>query len=45
MLDTTSYADKLTPQLNELLKSFTGSECIMVRKIKEKESIKLFFFS
>ena len=40
MLDTTSYADKLTPQLNELLKSFTGSECIMVRKIKEKDSIK-----
>lgn len=40
MLDTTSYADKLTPQLNELLKSFAGSECIMVRKIKEKDSMK-----
>jgi hypothetical protein len=40
MLDTTSYADKLSPQLNELLKSFSGSETIMVRKIKDKDSIK-----
>ena len=40
MLDTTSYTDKLTPQLNDLLKSFTGNECIMVRKIKDKDSLK-----
>ena len=40
MLDTTSYTDKLTTGLNEMLKSFTGSECIMVRKIKEKDSLK-----
>ena len=39
MLDTTSYADKLTPELNALLKSFAGSDCIMVRKIKPKEAI------
>jgi hypothetical protein len=40
MLDTTSYTDKLSSGLNEMLKSFTGSECIMVRKIKEKDSLK-----
>ena len=40
MLDTTSYTDKLSSGLNEMLKSFTGSECIMVRKIKEKDSMK-----
>lgn len=40
MLDTTSYADKLTPSLNTLLTSFAGSECLMVRKIKDKDSIK-----
>lgn len=40
MLDTTSYTDKLSPALNQMLKSFTGSECIMVRKVKEKDSLK-----
>lgn len=40
MLDTTTYADKFSPQLNELLNSFTGSECIMVRKPKEKDNSK-----
>lgn len=40
MLDTTSYADKLPQSLNEVLKSFTGSECLMVRKAKEKDAIK-----
>ena len=40
MLDTTPYADKLTPALNSLLKSFAGGECIMVRKIKSKDTIK-----
>lgn len=36
MQDTTSYADKLPPSLNEVLKSFTGSECVMVRYLKPK---------
>lgn len=40
MLDTTSYTDKLTPELNLTLKSFTGYETIMVRKVKEKDSLK-----
>ena len=39
MLDVTSYADKLPPSLNAVLKSFTGGECVMVRKAKEKEKI------
>lgn len=40
MLDTTSYSDKLPESLNQVLKSFTGCECIMVRKIKDKGMIK-----
>ena len=40
MLDTTSYAEKLPPSLNQVLKTFTGGECLMVRKIKIKDSIK-----
>ena len=39
MQDTTSYADKLPPSLNQVLKTFTNSECVMVRKIKAKDSI------
>jgi hypothetical protein len=39
MLDVTSYADKLPPSLNAVLKSFTGGECVMVRKAKEKEKL------
>jgi hypothetical protein len=34
MLDTTLYTDKLPPSLNKTLKSFTGSECVLVNKIK-----------
>lgn len=37
MLDVTSYADKLPASLNTLLKSFAGGECLMVRKIKDKD--------
>jgi hypothetical protein len=40
MNDTTSYADKLPPSLNNVLKSFTGFECLMVRKIKDKNQLK-----
>ena len=40
MFDTTSYSDKLPPSLNEVLKSFTGNECIMVRYLKPKDGIK-----
>lgn len=41
MLDTTSYTDKLPFQLNEILKAFTGSECVMVRKIKDNDKRKI----
>jgi hypothetical protein len=41
MLDTTSYVDKLPSKLNEVLKTFTGSECIMVRKIKDNDKTKI----
>ena len=41
MLDTTSYSDKLPESLNQALKSFTGGECVMVRKIKDKDKDKL----
>lgn len=41
MLDITSYADKLPPKLNEVLNSFAGSECIMVRKIKDNDKNKI----
>jgi len=37
MLDVTSYADKLPPSLNTLLNDFSGGECVMVRKIKDKD--------
>lgn len=37
MLDVTSYSDKLPSGLNTLLKSFTGGDCVMVRKIKDKD--------
>lgn len=36
MNDTTSYADKLPPSLNDELKKFTGNECVMVRYLKVK---------
>jgi len=39
MQDTTSYAEKLPSSLNEILKKFTGNECVMVRKVKAKDSI------
>lgn len=39
MNDITSYADKLPPSLNVVLKSFTACECSMVRKIKEKDKL------
>lgn len=38
MMNSTSYTDKLPNKLNNMLKSFTGSECIMVRKQKHKIS-------
>jgi hypothetical protein len=37
MLDVTSYTDKLPASLNTLLQSFAGGECVMVRKIKDKD--------
>jgi hypothetical protein len=40
MFDTTSYSDKLPNSLNEVLKSFTGNECVMVRYLKPKDGIK-----
>ena len=40
MLDTTSYTDKLPSSLNLVLKELSGSECVMVRKIKEKDKDK-----
>lgn len=39
MLDTTSYADKLPPSLNGVIKDFIGGECVMVRKAKEREKL------
>lgn len=39
MLDITSYADKLPYSLNTVLKTFTGNDCVMVRKAKEKDKI------
>lgn len=38
MTNSTSYTDKLPHAMNNMLKSFTGSECIMVRKQKNKPS-------
>jgi hypothetical protein len=40
MFDTTSYSDKLPNSLNEVLKSFTGNECVMVRYLKPRDGIK-----
>lgn len=39
--DTTTYADKLPISTNNALKSFTGAECLMVRKIKDKDKNKI----
>lgn len=40
MLDTTSYTDKLSASLNSVLLTFAGTECVMVRKAKDKDKIK-----
>lgn len=40
MNDTTSYADKLPPSLNDVLKKFAGNECVMVRYVKGKDKPK-----
>lgn len=40
MLDVTSYADKLPPSLNAVMKEFAGGECVMVRKVKDKDKLK-----
>ncbi len=40
MFDTTSYSDKLPKSLNEILQSFAGNECVMVRYLKPKDGVK-----
>jgi hypothetical protein len=39
MLDTTSYSERLPPSLNAVLKSFTGGECLRVKKVKDNKKL------
>ena len=39
MLDTTPYSNKLPYLLNATLKDFTGGDCLMVRKTKDKDRL------